>query len=231
MLCRSLDASVRGTISKLETDLRVAHTNGTYLWVRLRGSTVRNAEGVATRIAGSLSDVTLARNRDPLTGLANRTLYLDRLQQALNRTRRDETYTFAVLFIDCDRFKIVNDSLGHTAGDILLKSIARRLEQCTRTIDTVARFGGDEFALLLDDPRAPDGATRVAERIVEEIARPFQIEGREVFTGASIGIAMHHPSYKEPEEVLRDADTAMYRAKAGGRGRVAMFLAFRYYSI
>ncbi len=218
-----LDATIRGTISRLEADVRVAHHNGSYRWVRLRGSTVRDAQGVATRIAGSLSDVTFARNRDPLTGLANRTLYLDRLQQALNRSRRDPQYTFAVLFIDCDRFKVVNDSLGHTAGDKLLKSIAQRLERSTRAIDTVARFGGDEFALLLDDARAPDGASRVAERIIEEIARPFQIEGREVFTGASIGIAMHNPSYKQPEEILRDADTAMYRAKAGGRGQVAMF--------
>lgn len=218
-----LAATVGGTIHKLETDLRVMHQDGAYRWARLRGSAVRDVTGKATRVAGSLSDVTLARSRDPLTGLANRMLYLDRLEQALARTARSPDYTFAVLFIDCDRFKVVNDSLGHTAGDVLLKGIARRLERCTRAVDTVARFGGDEFALLLDDARAPDGATRVAERIVAEMSRAFDVEGREVFTGASIGIAMHRAEYKQPEEILRDADTAMYRAKSHGGGRVAIF--------
>ncbi len=218
-----LAANVAGSMTVLETDLRMKHKDGTWRWVRLRGNAVRNADGHATRMAGSLSDVTTARSRDPLTGLANRVLYLDRLEHALIRHRRDADCRFAVLFLDCDRFKVVNDSLGHNAGDALLIAIARRLEESVRAIDTVARFGGDEFAILLDDAREPDGATRVAERIVEKLAQPFQIEGREVFSGASIGIAMLHGAYKRPDEVLRDADTAMYRAKALGRGRVAVF--------
>ena len=222
-LKRELDANVDGTSSLLAADVRMQHQDGSWRWVRLRGSAVRDATGRATRMAGSLSDVTQALSKDPLTGLSNRLRYLDRLEHALIRMRRDKDYTFAVLFLDCDRFKVVNDSLGHNAGDQLLVAIARRLERCVRGIDTAARFGGDEFAILLDDAREPDGPVRVAERIIEELKAPFELEGREVFSGASIGIAMSRPAYQRPEEVLRDADTAMYRAKALGRGRVAVF--------
>ena len=222
-LNEEFDATILSARTALQVDVRFAHQDKSWRWVRLRASATRDAAGKATRIAGSLSDVTTARNRDPLTGLANRSLYLDRLEHALARTRRDPGYTFAVLFLDCDRFKVINDSLGHTAGDALLVGIARRLERCTREIDTVARFGGDEFAILLDDARAPDGATRVAERITSDLALPFQIDGREVFSGASVGIALHRQGYGLPDEVLRDADTAMYRAKAQGGGQVAVF--------
>jgi diguanylate cyclase (GGDEF)-like protein/PAS domain S-box-containing protein len=219
----AIESHIAGRLPFLEAEARMLHRDGNWHWVLMRGTAVRDSTGRATRIAGSLTDITSARNRDPLTGLANRALYLDRLEHALARAKRDPEYTFAVLFLDCDRFKVVNDSLGHSAGDILLVSIARRLEHCVRNVDTVARFGGDEFAVLLDDAREPDGPTRVAERIIEELAKPFNVGGREVFSGASVGIAHSRAIYAKPEEVLRDADIAMYRAKAHGKGRVAVF--------
>lgn len=210
-------------LTHFENEHRLQHKDGTWRHVLVRGKAVRDAEGRATRIAGSLTDVTMARSRDPLTGLANRVLYLDRLEHSFHRAARDTSYRFALLFIDLDRFKNINDSLGHDAGDELLVAIARRLEGCVRLVDTVARLGGDEFVVLLDESREPDGATRVAARIIEEFARPFRVAGRELFTGASIGIALSSSHYRSPGELLRDADTAMYRAKAEGRGRFVIF--------
>ncbi len=207
----------------LATELRVRHEDGAWRHVHVRGKAVRDAAGRGTRMAGSLTDITLARGRDPLTGLASRALYLDRLEHAFQRAVRDPSLTFALLFIDLDRFKNVNDSLGHDAGDQLLVAIARRLEACVRVVDTVARLGGDEFVVLLDEAREPDGPTRVAARIIEEFAKPFSVGGRDVFTGASIGIAMSAPHYRTPGELLRDADNAMYRAKEAGRGRFVVF--------
>ncbi|MBK7857505.1 MAG: EAL domain-containing protein [Archangiaceae bacterium] len=219
----AIDAHIAGRLPFLEVEARMLHKDANWHWVLVRGTAVRDSNGRATRIAGSLTDITSARNRDPLTGLANRALFLDRMEHALARGKRDPTYTFACLFLDCDRFKNVNDSLGHSAGDALLVSIARRLERCVRSVDTVARFGGDEFAVLLEDAREPDGPTRVADRIVDELAKGFMVGEREVFSGASVGIAMSRPIYSKPDELLRDADIAMYRAKSSGRGRVAVF--------
>jgi len=212
-----------GETPHFENEHRLRHRDGTWRHVLVRGKAVRGPDGRATRIAGSLTDVTMARSRDPLTGLANRVLYLDRLEHAFHRAARDDGYRFALLFIDLDRFKNINDSLGHDAGDELLVAIARRLEGCVRVVDTVARLGGDEFVVLLDESREPDGATRVANRVIEEFARPFRVAGRELFTGASIGIALSSPHYRSAGELLRDADTAMYRAKEAGRGRFVVF--------
>jgi diguanylate cyclase (GGDEF)-like protein/PAS domain S-box-containing protein len=213
----------RNETPHLSIELRARHADGTWRHVHVRGKAVRDATGKAVRMAGSLTDVTLARGRDPLTGLASRVLYLDRLEHAFQRAVRDPKATFALLFLDLDRFKNVNDSLGHDAGDELLVAIARRLEGCVRVVDTVARLGGDEFVVLLDDAREPDGPTRVAQRIIDEFSRPFVIRGREVFTGTSIGIANSSAHYKTPGELLRDADNAMYRAKAAGRGSFVVF--------
>jgi diguanylate cyclase (GGDEF)-like protein len=141
----------------------------------------------------------------------------------MHHAERHGDYRYAVLFLDCDRFKVINDSLGHVLGDELLIRIGQRLGTCLRTGDTVARLGGDEFAILLDDVKDAGDATRVADRIETELASPFMLEGHEVFTSASIGIALSTPSYARPEEVLRDADTAMYRAKSGGRSRYEVF--------
>lgn len=219
----ALDRHVRGETPFFEQEHRLRHRDGFWRHVLARGKAVRNVAGEATRLAGSLTDVTDARSHDALTGLPNRVLFFDRLEQAFLRARRDPEYRFAVLFVDLDRFKNVNDSLGHAAGDALLVGIARRLEHCIRAVDTVARLGGDEFTILLDEAREPDGALRVASRIVEELARAFDVEGHMVFTGASIGIAVSAAHYQHAQELMRDADTAMYSAKANGKGRFAVF--------
>jgi diguanylate cyclase (GGDEF)-like protein len=158
---------------------------------------------------------------DPLTGLPNRNLFLDRLEHALSVARRRDT-SVAVLFLDLDQFKVVNDSLGHAAGDELLASVAPRIEQALRPGDTVARFGGDEFAVLAEDVGNERGATRIAERIAEALARPFILREREHFVSASAGIAIGEGS-EAPEALIRDADSALYRAKERGRGGYEIF--------
>ncbi|MCK5376775.1 MAG: bifunctional diguanylate cyclase/phosphodiesterase, partial [Acidobacteria bacterium] len=155
--------------------------------------------------------------------LANRVLFMDRLACALADLQRRATPHFAVLFFDLDRFKNVNDSLGHTLGDKLLVGIARRLEHFLRPGDTVARLGGDEFAILLHRVETAGGAIHVADRIQEILNMNFSIDGHEVFVTASIGIAHSATGYLNPEEILRDADIAMYRAKAGGKARYEIF--------
>jgi diguanylate cyclase (GGDEF)-like protein len=160
---------------------------------------------------------------DPLTGLPNRALLLDRVEVALKRAARREGLRFALLFIEIDRFKVVNDSLGHMLGDELLQAIAGRLRLRLRPGDTVARLGGDEFALLLDDLAEEAEAARLAEQIQEDLTGAFEIDGQEVFSSASIGIALGSAEYARAEDLLRDADTAMYRAKAQGRARYAVF--------
>lgn len=160
---------------------------------------------------------------DPLTGLPNRALFMDRLGCAVEHAKRQENYLFAVLFIDLDRFKVINDSLGHTFGDQLLIGMASRLEACLRPTDTVARLGGDEFTILLEDVKDVSDAVRVAERIQAELRLPFDLGGQEVFTAASIGIALSTRDYDKPEALLRDADIAMYRAKALGKARYEVF--------
>ncbi|MDZ8223868.1 MULTISPECIES: EAL domain-containing protein [unclassified Nostoc] len=160
---------------------------------------------------------------DILTGLPNRALFMERLERALMLSKRRANYTFAVLFLDLDRFKVVNDSLGHTIGDQLLTALARRLESCLRAGDTVARLGGDEFTILLEDLNNINDVTGVVERIHEALTSAFQLSGYEVFTTVSIGIALNKGNYNLPEELLRDADIAMYRAKALGKARHEIF--------
>lgn len=161
--------------------------------------------------------------RDPLTGLANRAVFLDRLDRLFLMAQRRDGYRFAILFIDLDRFKIVNDTLGHLAGDELLTTVARRLESCLRQEDSVARLGGDEFGILLDSVEDVRDSTRVAERINQELALPIRIGPREVAASASIGIAFSDQSHDRADQVLADADAAMYRAKAGGGARYEVF--------
>ena len=158
---------------------------------------------------------------DPLTGLPNRTLFLDRLQHALAQARRHES-AVAVLFLDLDQFKLVNDSLGHAAGDELLAAVAPRLEEALRPGDTVARFGGDEFAILAEDITTERGATRIAERIAEALTKPFVLRHRDHFVSASIGISIAEAN-ETPEGLIRDADAALYRAKDRGRGGYEIF--------
>ncbi|HET6587470.1 MAG TPA: EAL domain-containing protein [Oleiagrimonas sp.] len=160
---------------------------------------------------------------DPLTGLPNRALLLRRLEVAMKRYRSDEGLLFAVLFIDLDRFKVINDSVGHLIGDDLLFQVGGRIRACLKSRDTVARLGGDEFAVLLESIREERAAQKVAERIIEALHKPFRIGVKELFTSASIGISMASSAYRRPEELLRDADSAMYSAKAGGRHRAETF--------
>jgi len=161
---------------------------------------------------------------DPLTGLPNRALFFNRLGQALARARRRDQTKVAVLFLDLDQFKVLNDSLGHEFGDALLLSVGERLRACLRPADTAARFGGDEFTVLLEDIPDASEASRVAERIRQELRRPFRLGGRDVFVTASIGVALNGASAgEEPGELLRNADLAMYRAKAAGRDWQAAF--------
>ena len=206
-----------------ECEYRILHQSGSYRWALSRGMAVRDAKGEVYRMAGSQTDITNRKVYDPLTGLPNRILFMDRLAHSLRRFKRHREYDFAVLLLDLDRFKIVNDSLGHHIGDKLLIELAQRLNLCVRDGDTVARFGGDEFTILLDEITDVSDATRVAERIQEALQSPFILDGHEVFTSASVGIALSATGYEIPNDVVRDADTAMNRAKALGKARHEMF--------
>ena len=224
---------LEGTTPHFENEHRMLHRDGSYRWMLTRGIAVSNESGKPYRMAGSQTDITERKTaeeqllhdafHDALTNLSNRALFMDRLAGAVARGRRREDYLFAVLFLDVDRFKVVNDSLGHLAGDQLLVTIARRLETCLRPGDTVARLGGDEFAILLEDISDVSDSIRVAERIQRELQQAFNLSGNEVFASASIGIAPASSSYERAEDVLRDADTAMYRAKALGKARHQVF--------
>src|SRR5436309_13106848 len=189
----------QGQEAQFVMEYRIRHRAGTYRWMLSRGLAVRDARGEAYRMAGSLTDVTRRKQaeerllhdalHDALTGLANRTLFGDRLRQALARSRRRDDYSFAVLYVDLDQFKVVNDSLGHVAGDEVLVALARRLESCLRPGDTVARLGGDEFAVLVEDVGDASEALRIADRIHADLNPPLKVRGHEVFVTASVGIA------------------------------------------
>ena len=228
----SIAAHLEGLTPHYESEHRMLHQNGTYCWVLSRGVAVRDGDGKVIRLAGSQTDITQGKIRDVLTSLPNRLLFMDRLEQAVKNARRSKDYLFAVFFLDLDRFKVVNDSLGHVMGDQLLVATARRLESCLRSTDaiarlgespTVARLGGDEFTILLDGIKHVSDATIIADRLQRELTLPFNLNGREVFTTVSIGIAVSATGYDRPEELLRDADTAMYRAKALGKARYELF--------
>ncbi len=229
----ALDAHLSGAESHFEHEHRLRSAAGGYRWVLARGLAVRDGSSLPTRMAGSLTDITDRKRaeerllhdafHDALTELPNRSLFLDRLGLALEQSRRHKRISFAVLFLDLDRFKNLNDSLGHAAGDALLVEFAERLRGCLRPGDTVARLGGDEFGVLLTEVDGPEDATRVAERVQELLRHPFAVGSTEVITTASIGIALGAAGYERPDDILRDADTAMYRAKAAGRACFQVF--------
>jgi diguanylate cyclase (GGDEF)-like protein/PAS domain S-box-containing protein len=235
-LTQALEGHLSGATQHFESEHRIQHRDGSYRWMLARGIAVRDPNGRATRVVGSQTDVTDRRQaeqrlqhdalHDALTGLPNRVLFLDRLDQSLRRAqRRGRAGTEscgAVLFLDLDRFKLVNDSLGHHVGDRLLVAVARRLESALRPGDTVARLGGDEFTILLDDVCDAREATVIAERVQATLQDPFHLDSRELVVAASIGIALADPD-AAPSDVMRDADVAMYRAKAEGKGRHAVF--------
>lgn len=241
-------ARVTGRGERLE--YRILHKDGSWRVLESTASAVRNSKGQTTQLVIVNRDITerkraedmLAHNafHDPLTGLPNRALFLDRLQHALVLAKRHSNYKFAVLFLDVDEFKVLNDSLGHSAGDELLIGIGRRLTTSLRSMDmisrprglgrpdvvvdnTVARLGGDEFTILLDDIRDPADAVRVAERIQERWTTAFVVNDQEIVITPSIGIALSAPTYKAAEDMLRDAEIAMYRAKQAGKARCELF--------
>ena len=225
-------AHQKGLTPHFESEHRLLHKDGGFRWMLSRGLAVHDAMGRALRMAGSQTDITERKVSDPLTGLPNRLLFIDRLGRLIKHSKRRKDHLFAVLFLDLDGFKMINDSLGHLAGDQLLVGVATRLEKCLRSSDTVARLGetftvarlgGDEFTILLDDLKDPADANRAAERLMKALAPPFLIAGKEVFTSISIGIALSNAVYDQPEDMLRDADTAMYRAKSLGKARYEVF--------
>jgi len=181
-----------------------------------------NHVGIALENAAMKEQLIEAALTDPLTGLPNRRLFADRIDHALSRRERSSR-RLAVLFLDLDRFKLVNDGLGHAAGDAVLAEIGHSLRACLRPGDTVARLGGDEFGILLEDLRDPDEATSTAQRALVALSAPLPVEGRMVSVRASLGLALDRPGKMTADELLRNADTAMYRAKSNGRGGVAVF--------
>lgn len=227
-----LTAHINNQQPHFECEFRIQHKNGTYMWVLSRGLAVRDESGRATRMAGSQTDITSRKTaeeqlqydafHDALTGLPNRALFMDRLEHAIAGSRRHASL-FAVLFLDLDRFKVINDSLGHSVGDGLLVEVGRRIKSCVRPGDTVARLGGDEFAVLLEQMVQPDDAEEITRRIETSLSAPYQIQGHEIVTTQSIGIAISSERYEWPEQIIRDADIAMYEAKAGGKARHEFF--------
>jgi diguanylate cyclase (GGDEF)-like protein/PAS domain S-box-containing protein len=236
-----IEAHLEHQRENLSSEFRIRHRDGQYRWVLCRGVAVRDPERDTMRAAGSLTNISdrkLAEEQlrfeamhDSLTGLANRSLLAERLIHSLARSARDPENRFALLYIDLDEFKVINDSLGHQVGDKLLIEVARRLSACARKVDTiaripgdhVARIGGDEFVMLLEDLAAPGDALRVAERIHTALSEPFSLGGHELVARGSIGIATSDAGYARPDEVLRDADTALYQAKQAGKSCTCVF--------
>ncbi|TAF28875.1 MAG: EAL domain-containing protein [Oscillatoriales cyanobacterium] len=218
--------------SQCPLEYRVLHRNGSWCYVEAVATNLLHDPAV-NGIVINCHDITQRKKaeeqllhdafHDALTGLPNRALFTDRLEHALRLAKRRKDYLFAVLFLDLDRFKVVNDSLGHAIGDRLLVAIAQRLTACLRVGDTVARLGGDEFVLLLEDIDGVNEADSIVKRLQKTITSPILLDGHEVFITASIGIALSSGEYEEPTSLLRDADTAMYRAKELGRARHEVF--------
>ncbi|MBE9178077.1 EAL domain-containing protein [Oculatella sp. LEGE 06141] len=229
----TLDEYIQGLTSHFEHEHRMAHQDGTYRWMLSRGLAVRNRYGVAERMVGSQTDITkrkraeeqLRRNAffDGLTGLPNRAGFLDHLQQSMTRIQKYPMTAFAVFWLDLDQFKVVNNSLGSELGDRLLVAIAQRLSSFLMGDDIIARVGGDEFTILLNQVQETGDALRMAERVQQVLSLPFNLDGREVFITVSIGIALSSTRYTQPDHLLRDADTAMHRAKMLGRARCQVF--------
>ncbi len=229
----SMEAHMKGRLPCFECEHRMRHKDGKYRWMLSRGMAIRDSAGQTSRVAGSMTDITDRKNiemtlrhgvlHDSLTGLANRKLFMDQLRRSTIRVKRHKNYQFAVLFIDLDRFKVINDSLGHLIGDQLLKEVAPRLEGCLREADTIARLGGDEFGIIVEDLDGAATASIIAARIQKVLCAPFMIGEREIVISASIGIKLGSKDNEKPEDLLRDSDNAMYRAKAQGRARHETF--------
>lgn len=224
-------AHLEGLRSHFESEHRVRHEDGTWRWMLCRGLALRDRDGRARRLAGSLTDLSerrplepqLAQDafRDALTGLPNRALFMDRVGHAVARSKRNPDYAFAVLAVDLDQIKLVNDGLGYKVGEELIRHVALRIAQCLRPEDTVARLGADEFALLVEDIGDVSETARVVTRIANALQAP--VGPRELVVTASMGIALSSTGYHNADDLLRDASIALHRAKAGGRAHYAIF--------
>ncbi|MEO7558330.1 MAG: EAL domain-containing protein [Gammaproteobacteria bacterium] len=229
----TLAAHLNGHKPQFESEHRMLHKDGTYRWMLSCGRATFTANGQPSRMAGSQSDIhdtkiaaeqlALQAFYDPLTKLPNRALLTDRLTQMVERTKRNKDFLFGILFLDLDRFKFINDNLGHILGDQLLVDIAQRLHSCIRPEDTVARLAGDEFVIVLDAVKGVHELLHAAQRIHQVMEQPFYLAEQEIHSSASIGILLSNPRYERPQEMLRDADVAMYRAKALGTGHHMVF--------
>ncbi|GAB4108138.1 MAG: hypothetical protein Kow00105_14290 [Phycisphaeraceae bacterium] len=230
---QELQEHLTGQDEIFEVELRMRHTQGHHIWVLCRGAVSRDQTGRAVRVSGSLADISEIKKaqedlrhiaeHDRLTDLPNRELFHRRLKDAVERGKINPEFKFAVLFFDFDRFKVINDSLGHNVGDELLKSIAERFRQQLRETDTAARFGGDEFAVLLTELNEFEEASQIAQRLLTTFARPHYLFGHEVTSTASIGLVTNENPYYDAGDMLRDADAAMYQAKAAGKARIVTF--------
>jgi len=222
----------RGDVS-FSLEFRMRHSDGSFRWLTLNASCMAGAQGYAVRCIGTLSDVSARKHgedrllhdavHDSLTGLPNRALFMDRLERAIRRSGYLDRPRAALALIDLDRFKIVNDSLGHSGGDALLIALARRLESLVTLEDTVARIDGDEFAVLLANRTQRDDAIAFAESLNEFLSQPIEIGGQEVFPTCSIGVAICEDSHERPEELLTEAEIAMFRAKRAGQSHIELF--------
>ncbi|MDQ4080911.1 MAG: EAL domain-containing protein [Gemmatimonadota bacterium] len=232
-LREEIETHLAGRSGRLESEHRIRHADGGWRWMLVRALVLREGGTRPSRLAGSMTDISARKQaedelrraamHDALTGLANRAYFLESLERAVARVQRRPDKTIALLFLDLDRFKQVNDSLGHLAGDRVLSTIARRLAGCVRPGDVLARLGGDEFAVLLDDLHEPDDAQRIAVRMQECLHVPLAVGATEVVVTASIGIAFGSATLEAADELLREADLAMYRAKASGKARYEVF--------
>jgi len=225
---------LKGQMPVLEGEYRIRRQDGQYVWMMARAVAVRDAKGVAIRLVGSQSDISEQKAvedqllheafHDALTGLPNRVLFVDRLGVLVDRARHSKTPKhFAVLFVDVDRFKYINDSLGHLAGDEFLMEVGRRLQSCVGEKDTLARYGGDEFTILLDQMSGAWAVQAFCEKLQKAMTAPFAYQGQEFYSSLSVGSTFSTLGYERPDDMMRDADTALYQAKARGRGRHVPF--------
>lgn len=227
---------VNNKIEHFEIEYRILNKNDNYTWILCKSAALRDKKGKAYRMIGSHTDISQHKvnetmlnqllhnaSHDMLTGLPNRSLFIEKLERALVNSKRKKDYIFAVMYIDLDRFKVINDSLGHSVGNLLLVEVAKKIQKLLDFECTLARLGGDEFGILIEDVEEHDQVIKIAKKIQKEIKKSFNLDGHEVFSASSIGITFSSYGYERSEEVLRDADLALYKAKAMGRSRYEVF--------
>ncbi|MEC9374732.1 MAG: diguanylate cyclase, partial [Planctomycetota bacterium] len=224
---------IEGETEHFDMEVEMIHKDGGVRWMLCRAAATRDGAGKATRLAGSMADISELKRvqeelrrlaqHDRLTGLPNRGLFTDHLRRSIARAKREVGFRFAVAFFDFDRFKVVNDTLGHNVGDQLLVSIANRFGTVLRGSDVAARVGGDEFVVLLNGIEGADEAVRIGDRLLEVFSSAHEIEGHEVSSTASIGLVSSELGYDDAEAMIRDADAAMYQAKVAGRAQLRVF--------